>query len=259
MCRFIAYKGKSPILLKKVISEAKNSLVNQSHFAKKTKTGINGDGFGIGWYDLKVDEFPAVFKSIQPAWNDENLVNLASKVKSNCFIGHVRASTVGEVGMANCHPFSYKQYLFAHNGTIDHFDKIKRNLLQILKEEHYANIHGQTDSEHFFALVCNYLENSNSIAEAVMRGIEELRKLFKSQNIEPEYRLNTVFTNGKEMVITRIISDKEHPSPSLYRLTDEDGAMIASEPLTESNNWEEIPVNTIFTIDKDLKVVGDIS
>jgi len=254
MCRFVAYKGKTPILMKTVISDATNSLVNQSHFAKKTKTGINADGFGIGWYDLTVDEFPGVFKSIQPAWNDENLTNIVSKVKSDCFVGHVRASTVGEVGMANCHPFSYEKLLFAHNGTIDHFEKIKRNLLQLLNEEQYVNIHGQTDSEHFFALVCNYLGSSNSLAEALVRGVEELRKLFTAQNIEPEYRLNTVFTNGEEMVVTRLTSDPEHLPPSLYSLIDEEGVIIASEPLSDVNNWNEIPSNAILTIDKDLNV-----
>ena len=39
-------------------------------------TTTNGDGFGIGWYGE--GSVPAVFKSVDPAWNDRNLREVAA-------------------------------------------------------------------------------------------------------------------------------------------------------------------------------------
>ncbi len=48
-----------------------HSIIDQSLHAKLGGFTTNGDGFGIGWYgDGTV---PAVYKSVHPAWNDENL------------------------------------------------------------------------------------------------------------------------------------------------------------------------------------------
>ena len=42
--------------------------------------------FGLAWYEHAIDDIPGVFKSIRPAWNDNNLKSIAAKVKSKCFM-----------------------------------------------------------------------------------------------------------------------------------------------------------------------------
>ena len=260
MCRFVAFKGSERIVLNKLLSDYPNSLISQSRLAKETKSGLNADGFGVGWYDREIDDEPAVFKSIQPAWNDDNLINISSKVRSDCFIGHVRASTVGDVSIANCHPFTYKQFLFAHNGTINHFDEIKKDLLLLLDQEHFTKIKGQTDSEHFFFLVCDIIEkelwpiNPISLAKGLAYGIEEINQLLDNHNIEHDYRINAVLTDGKVMAAIRYTSNKNISPLSLY-YSKKDSVVIASECLTEAQeDWEEIPLNSILTVDEVSKV-----
>ena len=119
MCRFAAYLGKKPITLARIIDKPSHSLINQSRKARIGTFGLNADGFGIAWYNQNIDPIPAIFKSIQPAWNDQNLRHITSKVESTCFIGHVRASTIGNVNTVNCHPFSFENFAFVHNGTIN--------------------------------------------------------------------------------------------------------------------------------------------
>jgi hypothetical protein len=51
----------------------------------------NGDGTGLGWYGCRSE--PALFRSIVPAWGDENLVELAAEIRSPLFLAHVRAGT----------------------------------------------------------------------------------------------------------------------------------------------------------------------
>lgn len=261
MCRFVASISKESIQLKKILADMPNSLIAQSKTARETKSGLNADGFGIGWYDHRIDRLPAVFKSTQPAWNDENLPNIASKVKSECFIGHVRASTVGGVSVANCHPFTFHQYLFAHNGTIDHFEEIKKDLLILLDDQHFGKIKGQTDSEHFFFLVCDFIEKTypkSGAQEFVLGfkyGICKVNELLVKHRLVPNHRINAVLTNGEELAAVRYHCGKDHPPLALYYTMKDSSILVASEPLDDVvENWEEIPLNHILTVDKNFEI-----
>ena len=64
-----------------------------------------------------------------------------------------RAASVGEVSESNCHPFQYKNLLMMHNGGVENFSSIKRQIREPLTDEFYNWIKGQTDSEHIFALL----------------------------------------------------------------------------------------------------------
>ncbi|MBL7864324.1 MAG: class II glutamine amidotransferase, partial [Cyclobacteriaceae bacterium] len=104
MCRLMAYRGTS-IVIDNLLYKPKNSLINQSLAAKEIEEPLNGDGFGIGWYVPEVNNEPVTFVSVNPAWSNRNLRNLAPKVRTGCMIAHVRAASVGEVSESNCHPF----------------------------------------------------------------------------------------------------------------------------------------------------------
>ena len=105
MCRWLAYSG-SPILLEALLYRPEHSLIDQSRHARLGVETTNGDGFGVGWYAPDV-ELPAVFRSIEPAWNDRNLREVTSHVHSPLFLAHIRASTGPAVQQTNCHPFRY--------------------------------------------------------------------------------------------------------------------------------------------------------
>src|SRR5437588_9015629 len=68
MCRWLAYSG-SPLLIKEALYEGPNSLVAQSLHSRLGAEPANGDGFGVGWYGAP--ETPGVYRSVEPAWNDE--------------------------------------------------------------------------------------------------------------------------------------------------------------------------------------------
>ena len=258
MCRFAAFIGKKKILLKSVLEEPSNSLIHQSKSAKEGKTGINGDGFGIGWYNHDVDNFPAVFKSVLPAWNDENLINISSKITSKCFLGHVRSSTVGSVALTNCHPFKYKQLLFMHNGTINQFNKVKKNIIEKISDELLENIKGQTDSEYIFALFCTILGKSinkltiSKLSSAIKETFSELENIQKNSFS----RLNILVTDGKIMIATRYSTKKKEKPLSLHYsslfMNSEKGFFISSEELNEiSKQWRTVPENHYVAVEKN--------
>jgi glutamine amidotransferase len=277
MCRLLAYMG-TPIIIDQLLYQPKNSLVNQSVNAKELEEPLNGDGFGIGWYVPEVTLEPVTFVSVNPAWSNRNLRNLAPKIRTECFIAHVRAASVGEVSESNCHPFQYKDLLMVHNGGVEEFHKIKRRIRQPLSDELYNWIKGQTDSEHIFAYMLHHLlKSGKSITpETVMGAFEQtftdLKTIMQEAGIKEAAYLNMLFTNGKFFVATRYITDNSDEPLTLYhsegaRYVVEDGVsqlkapkdddqavMVVSEKLTDDANWTLIPRNHFVIVDNDLNV-----
>ncbi len=138
----MAYKG-TPIVIDKLLYQPKNSLINQSFHAREIEEPLNGDGFGVGWYVPELNDEPITFVSVNPAWNNRNLRNLAPRIKTDCLVAHVRAASVGDVSESNCHPFQYKNLLMAHNGGVENFGLIKRQIRDPLSDELYNWIKGQ--------------------------------------------------------------------------------------------------------------------
>ena len=114
MCRFIAYSGER-IFMNTLIFDASNSLVQQSKKAKMRVNPLNEDGFGLGWYPEHGDRIPGTFESVEPAWSNRNLSQIASKIPTHHFFAHVRDASIDmTVSQSNCHPFQYGPYLWMH-------------------------------------------------------------------------------------------------------------------------------------------------
>ena len=278
MCRLLAYLGQ-PILMDKFLYEPENSMIKQSFNAQEIEEPLNGDGFGVGWYTQEINNMPAVFVSVYPAWNNRNLRYLAPKIKTNCLVAHVRAASVGDVSESNCHPFHFSSYLMAHNGGVEHFEKIKRPLKEMLSDELYLWVKGQTDSEHLFALFLENLKSkredftADDVADSFQEMINTLKNLMQEHGIEDEAYLNMVFSDGERMVGMRYVSSPNVNPLSLYysegsRYVCEDGAchmipssghdrsvMIVSEKLTHiAEDWRPIPNNYMILVYKDLSI-----
>ena len=133
MCRLVAYLGHE-VLLEDVLVKPINSIVMQSLHARESNMPTNGDGFGLGWYMPNISATPALFKSISPAWNDNNLLHLTAKTKSPNFFAHVRAASASGVTQYNCHPFSLGPWMLMHNGDIHNFIAVKRHLRHLLDD-----------------------------------------------------------------------------------------------------------------------------
>jgi predicted glutamine amidotransferase len=168
MCRWLAYTG-SPALIQDALYTPAHSLIDQSLHSRLGAETTNGDGFGIGWYDA--EPTPGVFRSIEPAWNDQNLRELAGHVRSHLFFAHIRAAIGSAVQQTNCHPFRHGRWLFMHNGFIDGFATIKRDLVLAIDESLYPDINGQTDTEVLFNLALTFgLEDDPPRSSARRRG-----------------------------------------------------------------------------------------
>ena len=104
-----------------------HSIIDQSLHAKLTGVTTNGDGFGIGWYGERPE--PSVVQGTHPAWNDENLREIAGHIRTPLLFAHVRASSGTPVQRSNCHPFRNGRWLWMHNGSLANFGVVRRDLM----------------------------------------------------------------------------------------------------------------------------------
>ena len=115
MCRWLAYSGSS-VLIEELLYKPAHSLIDQSLHSRLGAETTNGDGFGVGWYD--VNGRAGVFHSTEPAWNDRNLREIAGHVSSGLVFAHIRASSGSPIQETNCHPFRHDNWLWMHNGAV---------------------------------------------------------------------------------------------------------------------------------------------
>ncbi|KAF8078671.1 glutamine amidotransferase [Lyophyllum atratum] len=266
MCRFVIYKGTSPVQLSHLLTRPCHSIINQafdSRLRLDRRRPMNGDGFGVGWYDSVFDEElgsqPCIFTSVTPAWNNVNLTRLAEKIKSPLVFGHVRATTAGSLSLDNCHPFVHGKLMFMHNGGIADFHLIKRELQKGLPDLAFNMVQGNTDSEWAFALFLSKLEDPdarsftpNTLRKAMLGTISHLNAMAEKAGISEPSLMNFCVTDGESVVATRYISSRKDEAASLwfssgttfseyadgghYKMSKADKReniiMIASEPLT---------------------------
>jgi glutamine amidotransferase len=277
MCRLVAYIGHE-VLLEDVLVKPINSIVMQSLHARETSWPTNGDGFGLGWYVPEISPEPALFTSISPAWNDSNLLHLASKIKSACFFSHVRAASAGSVSQENCHPFIHKRWMMMHNGEIGGFKHVKRHLRHLLDDDIYNWIRGETDSEHVFALFLQLskgksLAKISTVADLLQETFNKIKQLVHKYGDSAPCYFNVCITDGRRIVATRSCTDKSIVPETMhysfgscyiaksgrYHMVPSDGeirsVLITSEKLTNFEvEWHDVPENNLVMVDKDLSI-----
>jgi predicted glutamine amidotransferase len=254
MCRWLAYSG-SPVLLEELIFKPKHSLIDQSLHSRLGVETTNGDGFGIGWYG--VGDTPAIFQSVEPAWNDRNLRELAGHVVSPLVFAHIRASTGTPVQQTNCHPFRHGRWLWMHNGSIGEFQRVKRDLRLAVDPSLYADIEGSTDSETFFYLALT-LGLEDDPPKAVADAVGLIESTGRSHGVKYPIQMTVATTDGERLWAFRYSS--EGRSRSLYFSTDvrtlrelypddlrfqeigDESRLVVSEPLGDLPGvWNEMP------------------
>jgi len=104
MCRWNAYVGQ-PLLMGELLYRTRHGLIDESLHSRMGAETTNGDGFGVGWYGVRDSSNPARYRSVNPAWNDFNMRELADHIETPLFLAHIRAAIGSPVQQTNCHPF----------------------------------------------------------------------------------------------------------------------------------------------------------
>jgi predicted glutamine amidotransferase len=169
------------------------------------------DAYGFGHYAGG----SSVLLAKRPAGAPTQLTlpELVGKVDSEAVLVHARRATVGKAKDENTQPFRFRRWLFAHDGTIEGFERIRPKLLAGLPDFLRRNLAGETDSEHAFLWFLKLLKDEGRIdhldldahtaGRALARTVKQIETWCREAGEQRPSRLTFVATNGRILAATR--------------------------------------------------------
>ncbi|GEJ57878.1 class II glutamine amidotransferase [Anaeromyxobacter diazotrophicus] len=168
------------------------------------------DAYGFGYYkgnDVLLGKRP----SGAPA--TFTLTQLAGAIDSEALLAHARYATVGAQKDENTHPFRFRRWLFAHDGTVEAFTEVKPRLVEALPDFLRRNVEGETDSELAFSLFLKHLRDAGHlddldvearvVGHALALTARDLETWSREAGGGRPGALNFVATNGRVLAATR--------------------------------------------------------
>ncbi len=265
MCRWLAYIG-NPVNVGTVLFEPVNSIIHQALDSRLGAEPTNGDGFGLGWF-APDEPIPARYRTVEPAWNDRNLAELTRVMTSDCFVAHVRAAIGSPVQQSNCHPFRHGRWLFVHNGYVDGWERVHRDLAMQIAPELYHELEGSADSEVLFLLALTLGLEREPVA-ALARMVAAVEAACARVGARDGIQMTMAAIDGTTMHVARHATRGQ--ARSLYRSSDvatlrelypdhpslghfsDDAHMVVSEPLGDLPGvWLEVEPDTALSVSRD--------
>lgn len=211
-------------------------------------TGPHRDGWGLVFYEAGgVREFK------DPLPSCESLIARFLQeysIKSHIVVSHIRQANVGDVTLANTHPFQRelwgKQWTFAHNGQVEDYKQFILSRFQPL---------GSTDSEHLFCWLMGKLEEKFSSLPSREEWVDFVYEC--CLQIHQQGIANILLSNGDALFAfcsTKLSWITRRAPFGTAKLADADVtvdfssvtssndvvSVVATEPLTVNENWQKI-------------------
>jgi len=232
--------------LKKEILEDSNALVHQS-VCDRDVCKPNDDGWGYGF--SRDSRFQVVKAATRPH-QDRQFADIAATPFERVLV-HIRRASVGEVSKENTHPWQLdNELVFAHNGSIYGFDKIRHEAVEQLPVTLRDRMVGTTDSEFAMYLFVSHLlksdkldsRNLTSFRAALHDTMDVLRQWSVKAGETKLPKLNFMFMTKYFLIATRVIHSlgfyPDRPS----------GSLITSEPLNDNDDWREMEEDTMIAV-----------
>ncbi len=269
MSRLFGYLANDPALLRCALDSASPLL----------RASDAPDGWGIGYYqggEVLLQRHP------KPHPEGVDFYTRLKDLRTDIVVGHVRTATVGNQKNENTHPYRFRSWMLAHNGTLARFQDIEKRMLETIPEFLLRNIRGQTDSETMFHLFLAFLHDNGKLDDQTITARQAAQALrqtvaFLDRLLGEPSDINVVATNGRIMLASRrvrtmlvqrqhgILNCKVHrdPNPDYSkpaRAVAHDhlkSVLIVSDPpeLAERpEGFEPVPDDHMVLVSRDLSV-----
>jgi len=281
MCRLYAFIATEPTKVECSLLRAQNALLKQSRLDSRGFT--HPDGWGIAYY---VNALPVVERRSRAAYQDLRFDAAAELVYARIVVAHVRAASVGVPSTANTHPFHLGRWVFAHNGTIPEFEKVRPRLEASTEAADLLRYRrGTTDSELAFLWILGRIQRTSAggleghvpleqMVRAVQDALSSIESWCREEGAKEAPGLNFLLTDGRCLVASR-------RGNTAYWIVREDvvrwevcgvchcsvcgsdlggrhqprpgyqAVVVASEPIT-NEAWAEIPEGHLLAVDDGL-------
>lgn len=260
MCRLFGMSGgPEPVRATFWLLEAPDSLSQQSR--------REPDGTGIGTYR---EGWAVIEKQVLAAYEDQDFGREARQLQSRTFVAHVRYASNGGLELKNTHPFEQDGRIFAHNGVLGDVGRLEAELGPAISQ-----VHGDTDSERWFALITREIERADGDVGA---GITVAAR-WVAANL-PLLSVNFILIDSDELWALRYPDTHElhvlerdagghtgersleHRSRrgrgrihvNSEELGDRPAVIVATEPMDEDPGWRELRSGELLHVDPQLGV-----
>lgn len=263
MCRLLAYVAPEPTRISDVIGSAQCETFQQMG-------RLHDDGWGSVWVQGAQRRSPAGALAHQrdagTAFGDVRLSQALREPLSRARAFHLRLATGAlPITTQNTHPFVVDGIGLAHNGSIFPTEVLR----QWLEPQFLADVHGDTDSELYLALVRQEAADGRPLPEAVATAIRRLRGAY------PRASLNAIVMDSTQMIVVHSSSVADVPydhfdscgllpeelpadhDESYYRigmLATDHGVAFSSTGLDHSG-WLGLPQDSLTVVDIDTVAV----
>jgi predicted glutamine amidotransferase len=242
------------------------------------------DGVGLGTFEA--DGTSNVYRKPVAANRSETFITGALNVRSATFLSHIRHATEAEPSLRNTHPFEQHGRLMAHNGIVGDVPELRRRL-----GDYVELVHGETDSEHYFALITKRIdEHGGDVAAGIGAAAREIAADLSL------YSLNIVVTTPSELWALRYPETNElwilerslgidpgitdRTASGVMRIDPGVGfderssvgmrvqsrelsilpaTVIASEPMDSNPQWRLLEPGELIHVDSELRVTSTIA
>jgi glutamine amidotransferase len=259
MCRLFGMSGGAHRVRATFwLLEAPDSLAEQSR--------REPDGTGVGCFDER--GHPLVYKQPLAAYEDNEFAQEARELYSRTFIAHIRYASTGAIAAQNTHPFEQDDRLFAHNGVIEDLPALEQEL-----GEQMSLVHGDTDSERYFALITREIERTGDVGQGIASAVDWI-----AQSL-PVFAMNFILITASDVwalrypdvhelyVLERAAGGPsggrhlEHASARGMRVRSGELArkpcvVIASERMDDDAGWRLLEPGELVHVDGDLNVTS---
>ncbi|HEY6461961.1 MAG TPA: class II glutamine amidotransferase [Polyangiaceae bacterium] len=272
MARLFGIIGNRPDLASRVLAFEADALRARSK-------GGAPLGWGVGFYQggevlmrrRPIDERPEI-----------DVAKLASDVRADLVVGHVRHATIGPLRTENTHPFRYRQWLFAQTGTVNEFEQVRERLVASVPEFLRGGIRGDTDAEVLFHVFLSFLHDAGRLSDGqvdaslVREALRSSLAVVDGMTAEvgsSAAQLNLIVSDGDQLVAVhrsdaamrlRVFNGKADADlvigedPQLRRKIPELARMHFSlcasdfDEAPPNGRWKAVPDCAIVTLSRDL-------
>jgi len=283
--RLFGYIGENPVKISySVVTEG---IIDEDAHTLDRHMQADSDGWGIGFFEGRA---PFVLKKAVSVSEDERFKNIVEAVSAKLVIIHVRKASVGEKKEKNTHPFRFGSWLFAHQGTVSDFRKIKPRLKKNLPVSHRKKIKGTTDSEYCFYLFLHNLRRAGSLMKgdipvkkaesALSQTVKTILEFNRNLKSQEKSTLNFLITNGRYLLASRVglplyYLERDEPVPKMIKFSTDEAdetiklkplqgggklVIIAGEKITDDDDWKEVEDLSIISVTDSFEIkTGKIS
>ncbi len=201
MCRIFGYASATPTCPVEQLG-----IDDFEEFTALTR--VHSDGWGMAWKDPETGNI-RVKRSPKRADSDPEYSDLTARPLGAAGFMHLRWATGGlAVAEENTHPFLDDNMAFAHNGHIEPIGQLE----PLLTPDSKARLRGTTDSERYFQLIRQSIEEAGNERAGVTNALQKLMQLF------PNASLNAVLLTSTQLFAIHVNSRADSPQEQLRAL-----------------------------------------